>query len=164
MRRFWQILTILTILSTVVASPMFPVSKWSLPSIPKAHATARSIMLVGNYAYGWNSSNPPITVYQGDSVSVVLSSGDGQSHRFVVDVDKDGKVFTPTCPPDKCSNVFPPSITYSFIADFTGSYTYYCTYHPVSMFGSFTVNGPDFSVSSNPSSLSMPQGSTANST
>jgi len=164
MKRFWLILTILTILATIVASPMFPISKLSLPSIPKAQATTRSIILVGNYVYGWNSSNPPITVYQGDLVSVVLSSGDGQSHRFVVDVDKDGKVFTPTCPPDKCSAVFPPSTTYSFAADFTGSYTYYCTYHPASMFGSFTVNGPDFSVSSNPLSVSIPQGSKANST
>ncbi len=164
MKRIWQILAILTILATIVASPIFPLSNLSLPSIPRAHAATRSIVLVGNYLYGWNSSNPPITVYQGDLVSIVLSSGDGQSHRFVVDVDKDGKVFTPTCPPDKCSAVFPPSTTYSFTADFTGSYTYYCTYHPASMFGSFTVNGPDFGVSSNPSSLSIQQGSKANST
>ena len=164
MKRFWLILAILTILSTIVVSPMFPLSKLALPSIPKAHATARSIVLVGNYLYGWNSSNPSITVYQGDSVSVALSSGDGQSHRFVVDVDKDGKGFTPICPPDKCSLVFPPSTTYSFAADFAGTYTYYCTYHPATMFGSFTANGPDFGVSSNPSSLSIQQGSKANST
>ncbi|TMI06890.1 hypothetical protein E6H34_09640 [Candidatus Bathyarchaeota archaeon] len=164
MRRFWLILAILTILSTIVASPMFPVSKLPLPSLPKAHATTRSIVMIGNQAYGWNSSNPSITAYQGDSVSVALSSGDGLSHRFVVDVDKDGKGFSPTCPPDKCSVVFPPSTTYSFTADFTGSYTYYCTYHSATMFGSFNVNGPDFGVSSNPSSLSIPQGSKANST
>src|SRR6267143_1933534 len=163
MRRFWQILAIMTILATAVASPMCPISNLPLPTMPKAHGTARTIVLVGNYLYGWNSSNPPITVYRGDSVSLALSSGDGTQHQFVVDVDKDGKI-APTCPPDKCSNMFPPSATYSFTADFTGSYTYYCTYHPASMFGSFTVNGPDFSVSSNPSSLSIPQGSKANST
>jgi len=164
MRRIWLILAFLTILSTIVASPLFSISKIPLPSIPKAHATSRSIVLVGNYLYGWNSSNPSITVYQGDSVSVALSSGDGQSHRFVVDVDKDGKGFTPICPPDKCSSVFPPSTTYSFTADFAGSYTYYCTYHPATMFGSFTANGPDFGLSSNPSSPSIQQGSKANST
>jgi hypothetical protein len=165
MRRFRLILILatLTILSIAVASPMLPLSNLHLPSVPKAHAATRSIALVGNYYYGWNSSNPPITVYQGDSVSIALSSGDGNQHQFVVDVDKDGKI-VPTCPPDKCSNVIPPSMTYSFTADFTGSYTYYCTYHPNSMFGSFTVRGPDFGVSSNPSSLSIQQGSKANST
>src|SRR5260370_12062347 len=163
MRTFWLILSLLTILSTILVSPMFPLSNFLLPTIPKAHATARLIVLVGNYLYGWNSSNPPITVYQGDAVSLALSSGDGNTHQFVVDVDRDGKGI-PICPPDKCSPLFPPSTTYPFTADFTGSYTYYCTYHPTTMFGLFTVNGPDFSVSSNPSSLSIPQGSKANST
>jgi len=163
MRRFCLILSVLTILSTIVVSPMFPLSNLLLPTIPKAHATARSIVLVGNYLYGWNSSNPSITVYRGDSISLALSSGDGNTHQFVVDVDKDGKGI-PTCPPDKCSPLFPPSAPYQFTADFTGSYTYYCTYHPTTMFGLFTVNGADFGVSSNPSSLSIQQGSMTNST
>ncbi|TMI22352.1 hypothetical protein E6H31_02635 [Candidatus Bathyarchaeota archaeon] len=163
MRKFWLVLSVLTILSTIVVSPMFPLSNLLLPTIPKARAMARSIILVGNYLYGWNSSNPSITVYRGDSISLTLSSGDGYTHQFVVDVDKDGKG-NPTCPPDKCSPLFPPSATYPFTADFTGSYTYYCTYHPTTMFGLFTVNGPDFGVSSNPSSLSIRQGSMTNST
>jgi plastocyanin len=176
MRRFWLILTILTTLS-IVASPMFPISKLSLPSIPKAHATTRSIVLVGNYAYGWNSSNPPITVTQGDSVTVTLSSGDGVMHSFVVDVDKDMPVFSSTgCPPlpdsDKCSGPFTAPttspITYQITVDFNpGTYVYYCSFHTTSMVGNFIVQplpGPDFGISSNPPSLTILQGSKANST
>ena len=177
MRRLWLILVILTILSTALAIPMFPLSNLRLPSIPKAHATARSIGLVGNHLYGWNSSNPPITVTQGDSVTVTLSSGDGVMHSFVVDVDKDMPFFSSTgCPPlpdsDKCSGPFtaPTSspVTYQFTVDFPpGTYVYYCSFHTTSMVGNFIVQpppGPDFGVSSNPSSLSIQQGSKANST
>ncbi len=175
MRRIWLILAILTILS-IVASPAFPFSTTLLPSTPKAHASTRSITLVGYYATGWNMNNPSVTVTQGDVVTVILSSGDSMTHSFVVDVDRDMPSFSSTgCPPlpdnDKCSGLFTASstypVTYQFTVDFTpGMYVYYCSFHPTTMVGNFIVQppGPDFGVSSNPSSLTILQGSNANST
>ena len=175
MRRIWLILAILTILS-IVASPAFPFSTTLLPSTPKAHASTRSITLVGYYATGWNMNNPSVTVTQGDVVTVILSSGDSMTHSFVVDVDKDMPSFSSTgCPPlpdnDKCSGLFTASstypVSYQFTVDFTpGMYVYYCSFHPTTMVGNFIVQppGPDFGVSSNPSSLTILQGLKANST
>jgi plastocyanin len=117
-----------------------------LASIPTAHATARTITLFG-FSTAWNATtnlNPTITVNQGDVITVALTSEDGMTHRFVVDVDKDGKIFSPICPPDECSNpfggAFPASTTFSFTVNFAaGTYTYYCTYHPFNMFANFVV-------------------------
>jgi hypothetical protein len=121
-----------------------PVSLSVIPSIPRVHAVARTITLVGFASTGWNGStsnpNPRILVVPGDTVTVLLSSGDGVTHRFVVDVDGDGKILNPICPPDKCSGTFPPSTMYPFTVDFAiGTYTYYCPFHPSSMFGIFLV-------------------------
>lgn len=178
MRRIWLILATLTVLVTMVASPAFPFLKIVPPSIPKAHAATRSVTLVGYAAAGWNMANPgpPITVTQGDTVTATLSSGDGSTHSFVVDVDKDMPFFSSTgCPPppdtDKCSPTFSSTIypiAYQFTVDFPpGTYSYYCSFHPTTMVGNFIVQpppGPDFRVSSNPSSITILQGSKANST
>src|SRR3989442_8197859 len=115
MRRVWPILAILTTLVTIVASPAFPFLTILLQSIPLVHASTRSITLVGYASTGWNMANPPITVTQGDTVMVTLSSGDGIMHSFVVDVDKDMPFFSSTgCPPapdtDKCSPTFSSTI------------------------------------------------------
>ncbi len=138
-----------------------------LPSIPRAHGANRSITLVGYALSGWNGTsptpNPPVTVTQGDIITLSLSSGDGIPHRFVVDVDNDGKIFYPICPPDKCSAVIPPSTPYQFPVDFPATtYTYYCTYHPTAMFGNFVVQG--FTVASSSAPLTINQGSSGMST
>src|SRR2546427_6500560 len=145
---------------------MFP--SWSiltLSSIPKAHAVSRSIKLTGASYTGWNGTNPgpPITVTRGDSVSMSLVSRDGAPHTFIVDVDKDGVIPNPTCSIDKCSPQFSTSTPYPFAVDFgPGTFTYYCSIHLTMMVGAFIVS--DFGVSSSPSSLTIPQGSNANST
>ncbi len=72
-----------------------------LPSISDAHGAAVSIVLSGCVVsggsclnVGWNGTtskpNPPITVAQGDIVSIALSTGDGISHEFQLDLDNDG--------------------------------------------------------------------------
>ena len=145
-----------------------------LPSIPTVSGASRTIYLVANYI-AWNytkpsGSNPPITVTQGDLITIQLSVEDGISHRFVLDLDGDGGAADMgTCSAqDLCSGSFMTSTSVSFTASTTGSYTYYCTVHYNSMLGTFTVqtapSAPDFAVSSNPSSLSIVQGSNANST
>ena len=145
---------------------MFP--SWSiltLSSIPKAHAVSRSIKLTGASYTGWNGTNPgpTVTVTKGDGVSMSLVSGDGAPHTFIVDVDKDGVIPNPTCSIDKCSPQFSTSTPYPFVVDFgPGTFTYYCSIHLTMMVGTFIVS--DFGVSSSPFSLTIPQGSNANST
>jgi plastocyanin len=135
--RFWVfLLATLSLASLVAVSVNIP---------PKVSAAATpSISLVG-FISAWNNTsvpNPTITVTQGDTLTIQLSSGDGAVHRFFVDVDKNG--MTPDCPgADVCSNVFPPSTTLTFTVNFApGTYTYYCSVHPTTMFGQFVVLQP----------------------
>lgn len=132
--RFWVIaLAILTLGSLFAISVNIPP--------PVEAASPLGISLIG-FINAWNNTsvpNPTITVTQGDNVTIQLSSGDGAPHRFFVDVDKNG--MTPDCPgADVCSNVFPPSTTLTFTVNFApGTYTYYCSVHPISMQGQFVV-------------------------
>ena len=87
---------------------------------PTLHLTStvqgsnRTISLIGNY-YGWNYSqpsgaNPLITVTQGDTVMIKLTSTDA-THQFALDVDKDGPMFIGSCPSgDNCSAMFTSTI------------------------------------------------------
>ena len=133
-KRFWVfILTILTLASLVATSINIPP--------PVKAASSPSISLIG-FISAWNNTgvpNPTITVTQGDTITIQLSSGDGAVHRFFVDVDKNG--MTPDCPgADVCSNIFPPSTTLTFTVNFApGTYTYYCSVHPTTMLGQFIV-------------------------
>jgi hypothetical protein len=135
-----------------------------VPKIPRAQAATVPITLMGFATTGWNGStknpNPAITVRAFDTVKLSLSSADGAPHQFLLDGNRDGSG-TADCPsPDPCSAVFPPSTIYSFSVSniAAGTYTYYCTIHPISMFGSFVV-APDFSINANPSTLNIPAGS-----
>ncbi len=154
-----RILTTLLIVSTLILS--VPVL---ITPIHETHAaTTRTISLVGTFN-AWNAStnpNPSITVTQGDTLTIKLTSTD-TTHLFFVDVDRNG--ITPDCPPgpDPCSNAFTPTTptTFTFQVSFAaGTYTYYCSVHPTTMLGSFIVqSAPDYMVSANPSSLSIGQG------
>jgi plastocyanin len=81
---------------------------------------------------GWNSTNPTITVNQGDAVSVILTSGD-ITHQFAVDLDNDTTNPTGSCPTgDACSSQFGigPATTLNFTAPTVpGVYGYFCTFH-----------------------------------
>ncbi len=138
-------MTVAFVVAPLVLSPVLPV-------IPKAHATTDSIVLTGCAFVtagcpraGWNgtttSPNPTITVHQGDTVSLSLSSADGLTHQFLVDADRDGVGDLADCPAvDPCSVSFPPSTSYNFKVNFApGTYTYFCTVHPMVMVGSFVV-------------------------
>ena len=132
--RFWAfLLAILTLASLFAASVNIP------PAVQAA--SFPSISLIG-FVNAWNITgvpNPTITVTQGDTITIQLSSGDGAVHRFFVDVDKNG--ITPDCPgADVCSNIFPPSTPLTFTVNFApGTYTYYCSVHPTTMLGQFVV-------------------------
>jgi hypothetical protein len=144
------------------------------PSIAPVKASSRTISLVGTTGayYYWNDTNPTITVTQGDTLTIAVSSSNTVSHRLLIDLDKDGYTDIADCGSlDVCSMMVPPSYT---IPPFTinsspGTYTYYCTVHPGSMFGSFIVQSqqsttPDFTVTPSATSLTATQGSTATAT
>jgi FtsP/CotA-like multicopper oxidase with cupredoxin domain len=144
----------------------------SQPRKVAATTSYKTFSLVG-YVNAWNytgSPNPPMTVTQGDNVTIHLSSGDSATHLFFIDLDKNGP--TPDCSgADICSAAFPPSTKVNFLANFApGPYTYYCSVHPSYMYGNFIVQGPpppppqsDFGVASNPTSISVSQGSSGSS-
>jgi len=146
-----------------------------LPSPLPVKASSRTISLVGttNGAYYyWNSSNPTITVTQGDTLAIDVSSSNSVAHRLLIDLDNDGYTDTTDCGSvDVCSNTVPPSY---MIPPFTinsgpGTYTYYCTIHPTSMFGSFVIlsptsSVPDFTILPSATSLTAAQGSSATAT
>jgi plastocyanin len=133
--------------------------------VPNVHAANVAIVLTGCVFtcpnVGWNGTtsnpNPTITVTRGDIISLSLSSGDAISHRFLIERDGEAALDTADCPEiDPCSALFPPSTTYTFtvttdpagvptVTTAPGSYTYYCTLHPMQMHGSLVVN-PDTSV------------------
>ncbi len=159
-----QILSLFLLLT--LASPLLSTA----PPYPTAHASARTISLVANIVggyYYWNSTNPTITVTQGDSITLDLSSSSG-THKFLLDFDGDGVSDINDCPStDPCTSSFATSATISFTANTAGSFMYYCTIHYPSMVGNFVVQAaatPGFSITPSPASLAIQQGSTGTST
>jgi hypothetical protein len=143
------------------------------PSIPPVKASSRTTSLVGTTGayYYWNNTNPTITVTQGDSLTIAVSSSNGVQHRLLVDLDKDGYTDTSDCgTSDFCSAMVPPSTTVGpiTITSGPGTYMYYCTIHPASMYGSFIVQSqsstPDFTLAPSATSVTATQGSSATAT
>jgi uncharacterized membrane protein len=103
-----------------------------------------------------------------------LSSGDGYTHRFLIDLDGDpnSPPDTSDCPSiDPCSNSFSTTpITYNFTIPITttpGNYEYICVVHYPNMVGQFVVHAattPNFVMTTNPGSLTFLQGSSDTST
>ena len=142
-----------------------------LPAIPRA--SAASFTLYGRYysSPGWGltattvtSPGPDLTVLPGETVTMTLYSGDGYTHNWGVDYNGNGA----PDPGEPFSSIGSTGTPYSFTATTTpGTYLYWCYIHKGPMFGKFIVQsppGPDYSVSSNPSSLTIPRGSNSNST
>src|SRR6266849_273989 len=144
------------------------------PSAPPVKASSKTISLVGTSGayYYWNNSNPTITVTQGDTVTIDVSSSNSVQHKLLIDLDNDGYTDTADCGTvDMCSSVVPPSNSVGpfSVNSSPGTYTYYCTFHPTSMFGSFvvqtqTTSTPDFTITPSATSLTATQGSSATAT
>src|SRR5260370_8364109 len=125
-RLITAVLAMTIVLYAAVAIQPFRANQ--LPSIPSAHAASVSITLTGCAliagactSAGWNGTtsqpNPTITVQQGDTVSIKLSSADGSSHLFLLDGDKDGSGDLSDSPSvDPCSALFSSTTptTYTF--------------------------------------------------
>src|SRR5207245_10945243 len=110
--RFWVFALAFLSLSSLSAASL------NIPPRVEAASTP-SISLVG-FISAWNNTNvpnPTITVTQGDTLTIQLSSGVGAVHRFFVDVDNNG--MTPDCPGAYlCSNVFTSFDTFTFTFSF----------------------------------------------
>lgn len=137
-----EILMLALILLVIVVLPAQPSpASMRRPTSTRVQATSVMILLNG-FSDGWNFStnkNPIITVKQGDMVTVSLVSSDNNPHQFLLDMDKDGST-TATCfNIDPCSVQFPPNTSVGFTAGLPGSYTYFCTIHPSSMFATFVI-------------------------
>ena len=142
-----------------------------LPPLPQA--SPASFTLFGRYLSpaGWGvttttvtSPGPDLTVMPGETVTVSLTSGDGIPHNWGVDYNGNG---VPDSGEPLSSNFDSTGTSYTFTATTTpGTYTYWCFIHKGPMFGRFIVTppGPDYSVSTKPSSLTITQGASANST
>src|SRR5467141_1689018 len=150
------ILLVISFIPTPLLSPL-------VPKIPNVRAATVPITLRGFATSGWNGSslnpNPMITVHAFDTVKLSIGVGDTAPHQFLLDGNRDGSGTTDCPSPDPCSAVVPPITTYTFSVSNipAGTYTYYCTIHPTTMLGMFVI-APDFSISTNPSTLNIPAG------
>jgi plastocyanin len=118
--------------------------------VQKVKAATVSISLYGSAADGWGftptsitSPGPTISVTQGDLVNLTLKSEDGLTHDFFVDYNGNGKP-DPGEPKSPSFGVTP--INFQFTANKTGTFTYYCEFHPLKMYGTFHVTSgvPEF--------------------
>jgi len=119
------------------------------------HAAVQEFHLYGSYTSGWGFSSgsltspgPTITVNEGDMVNLTLTNMDtgyyAPSHQFLLSYHNSS---TPQSD-DVVSPVFASgnTIIFSFTANVSGTFTYYCTVHPSPMYGTFVVKSavPEF--------------------
>ncbi len=108
-----------------------------------------------------SSPGPDITVQPGETLDPIITSGDGITHNWGVDYNGNG--FPDSGEP--LSNNTSTSTSFTFTATTTpGVYTYWCFIHKGPMNGRFIVQGPDFRITPNPSSLTIIQGLSQTST
>jgi len=116
------------------------------PAIMKGQIVVRAaptFELYGDGTLGWGEVNgtftkpgPTLVVNQSDTVTIDLTSADGQLHSWFIDLNNDRVQQTS----EPHSNDFGASIRYSFQVTLApGNYTYRCQYHPDVMNGTFTV-------------------------
>ncbi len=118
------------------------------------HAAVQDFHLYGSYVSGWGFSSssmtspgPTITVNEGDVVNLTLTNEDSvyaSPHQFLLSYHnsstlQSGDVESPQFAPGE-------TIIFSFTANVSGTFTYYCVFHPSVMYGTFIVTSaiPEF--------------------
>src|SRR2546422_7849594 len=176
MKKLQAVKLILSIsLLVAVYAAALPVPKILIPH----SVSAASFTLYGSFSTGWGFTptsitqpGPTLTVQPGESVSLTLFSADGRPHQFCVDYESTPDYVCQGSELATQSPMFTSSTTgktFPFNAPTTpGTYTYFCTIHRSAMTGQFIVSAPpptpDFSISSNPTSVTVQQGSSVIST
>ncbi len=107
--------------------------------------TPPTFELYGDGLRGWGEQNttsgitspgPHLIVNQSDTVTIDLTSADGQLHSWFIDLNNDSAQQSS----EPHSSDFAASTRYSFQVTLApGNYTYRCRIHPSMMFGTFTV-------------------------
>jgi FtsP/CotA-like multicopper oxidase with cupredoxin domain len=116
--------------------------------IQSARATVQEFHLYGSYASGWgfssttmNSPGPTITVAIDDVVNLTLTNEDtgiyAPNHQFLLSyhnssVAQADDLVSPTIGPGQ-------TIVFTFVANVSGTFTYYCMIHPNPMYGTFVI-------------------------
>lgn len=123
----------------------------SLAAAP-ARAANVPVSLYGSLGSGWGTTSgsetnpgPTVTVNQGDSVTITLTSTDGFTHQFLVDYNGNGVADSG----EPLSSAFSSTTTLTFVANQAGTFNYLCIIHPTSMKGTFVVHGTSASPPSN---------------
>jgi plastocyanin len=115
----------------------------------KAAATV-NMTLYGSASSGWGSSatnitipGPTITINQYDYLNLTLHSQDGLPHQFFVDYNNNGHIDTG----EPASTTFSSNTVFGFNATISGTFTYRCSVHPNTMYGTLIVQPavPEFS-------------------
>lgn len=120
----------------------------STAGIQSAKAATQEFHLYGSYVSGWGFSSaamtspgPTITVTVDDVVNLTLTNEDNgiyaPDHQFLLSYHNSstaqaGDSFSPTFGPGQ-------TIVFTFTANATGTFTYYCMVHPNPMYGTFVV-------------------------
>src|SRR3989442_278820 len=174
MKKLQAVKLVLSIsLLVAVYTAALPVPKILIPH----SLSAASFTLYGSFSTGWGFTptsitqpGPTLTVQPGESVSLTLFSADGRPHQFCVDYESTPDYVCQGSELATQSPMFTSSTTgttFPFNAPTTpGTYTYFCTIHRSAMTGQLIVSAapPDFSISSNPNSVTVQQGSSVIST
>jgi len=123
----------------------------SLAAAP-ARAASVPVNLYGSFGTGWGMTSgsetnpgPTVTVNQGDSVTVTLTSTDGFTHQFLVDYNGNGIADSG----EPLSAAFSSTTTLTFLANQAGTFNYLCVIHPTAMKGTFVVQGTSTSSPTN---------------
>jgi len=102
-----------------------------------------SFTLYGHMDTGWGFTSggetipgPTMTVNEGDAVTMNLFGEDGSPHQFHIDYDGDGQVDAG----EPVSSFFTGSTSFTFTANMAGTFTYRCTVHPFTMYGTWVTN------------------------
>jgi parallel beta-helix repeat protein len=96
--------------------------------------------LVADHTAGWNGTmpGPTITVGLGDIVRLsLIGSNPIVTHDFFVDYDGNGN---PSPGEPKSPDFRDTAILFEFVANTTGTFTYYCHYNNSTEYGTFIVN------------------------
>jgi len=110
--------------------------------------SVRNFTLYGSYTSGWGfsadnitSPGPTISVTLNDVVNLTITNVDPANsyaaHRFLLSyenssIPQSGDALSPQISPEQ-------TIVFTFTANVSGTFTYYCTHHPTPMYGTFIV-------------------------
>ncbi len=129
-------------LAVLVAATLVSVSLVLL-GFPADAQNPTSIDLWGDASKGWGTSStsltnpgPPLTIDANRAVTFNLHSADGTGHTLWIDLNDNGNADT-----GEVSQTFTSTGTFPVNTSASGSHTYKCTIHPLTMTGTINIVG-----------------------